>query len=108
MRLWITNTVGTKIFAPQPFPLGSAAEPLGSGRRVRVAIKIENKLAPGRYTVHALLASGRGDDAAYSETVNHPFEVASNGKRDGGIVSLRYAIRTKAEQESKKKKLVSR
>jgi ABC-type polysaccharide/polyol phosphate transport system ATPase subunit len=96
LRLWLTTNTGATIFAPPPIPLEGDAERLGTGERVHVGVTIENKLAAGQYSAHALVTSGEGFGTGSSEMVSSQFSVPTNGNREAGFMSLNYDIRARA------------
>lgn len=96
LRLWLTASSGARVFAPPPVPLEGDAERLGTGEQVYVSVKIENRLAAGRYHAHALITSGEGYFRGASEIVSAGFDVAANGRQEAGLVSLKYEVGTRA------------
>jgi ABC-type polysaccharide/polyol phosphate transport system ATPase subunit len=96
LRLWLTSSSGTRVFAPPPIPLEGDADRLGKGEQVYVSVRIENRLAAGRYNAHALVTSGEGIFRGASEIVSTGFDVAANGRQDAGLVTLKYEVGTRA------------
>lgn len=96
LRLWITSSSGTTVFAPPPIPLEGDAERLGRGEQVFVSVGIENRLEAGKYNAHAFVTSGEGFLPRTSEVVSSTFDVPANGKPDAGLVSLQYEVDTEA------------
>jgi ABC-type polysaccharide/polyol phosphate transport system ATPase subunit len=104
VRLWITTSTGNTIFSPPPIRLGADAERLGAGEYLYVAVRIENRLATGRYNAHAMVLSGEGLATASSEIESSAFSVTANGRPSAGLVALNYEVRTepvgaRAEEE---------
>jgi ABC-type polysaccharide/polyol phosphate transport system ATPase subunit len=97
--LRIADPAGTSIFMPPPITLGADGDRLGSGQQIGVAGEIENKLAPGRYYVHAQLASGPRAPRVpeLSEPKSFAFDVPTDGLADRGLVLLDHELRTDVE-----------
>jgi ABC-type polysaccharide/polyol phosphate transport system ATPase subunit len=96
LRLWLTNRIGIKVFAPPPIPLEGEAELLDRGEQVAVSVQIENRLAPGPYNAYALVSSGEGIFTASSEIASSGFQITAVGRPEEGLVSLEYEIETEA------------
>jgi ABC-type polysaccharide/polyol phosphate transport system ATPase subunit len=102
LQLWITTGTGAMIFAPPPTLLEGDANRLGAGERVHIIARIENKLAPGRYSAHGLITTSDGSESGSTEMVSSAFSVPANGKPEAGFVSLDYHVRTHAVRPSTK------
>jgi ABC-type polysaccharide/polyol phosphate transport system ATPase subunit len=102
LHLKVIGQGGEEVFAPAPIELSGHASELAAGERVVVAAVIENRLAPGRYLVTSVIASGpHGPDGAITEAAVADFEVVSNGRGDTGLVSLDYDVHIARAPSSK-------
>jgi ABC-type polysaccharide/polyol phosphate transport system ATPase subunit len=93
LAIGINSETGLPIFSPPLLDLEPQAERLGQGDEVHVGIRIENKLAPGRYSITGVIATESDrDDAPVSDPRMIFFEVPPDGRKTGGAISLDYEV----------------
>jgi ABC-type polysaccharide/polyol phosphate transport system ATPase subunit len=93
LRLEIRDATGARIFAPPYIPIHRPDESLVPGSHLDLFMKIENRLAPGRYTVTCSLWDRSGaTDQVVSSAQAASFQVAQGSRWVGGLVDLRYEL----------------
>jgi ABC-type polysaccharide/polyol phosphate transport system ATPase subunit len=95
----VANAEGVSVTAIHS-PVGGAAEeerPVAKGERVKIEVKMENKLAPGHYFVHCgVNRSFEGLTALYVHNAIE-FVVYGTGHM-GGVIAIDHSIHSKVER----------
>ena len=94
-RLWLElrDAQGTRLFADSA-PLDESRRDLAPEQRLRVRASVENRLAPGSYTLSWAImhTAPTGDPVAVSAIDTRGFRVAGKRVPRGGPVSFKYEI----------------
>jgi ABC-type polysaccharide/polyol phosphate transport system ATPase subunit len=94
-RLWLElhDVHGTRLFADSA-SLDESKSDLAPGQRLRVSAAVENRLAPGSYTLSWAImhTAPTGDPVAVSAIDTRGFRVAGKRSPRSGPVSFRYEV----------------
>jgi ABC-2 type transport system ATP-binding protein len=102
LGLQVADQTSRPLFHPPLIELAPETGALQAGEAVRVAVKIENKLAPGRYGLAAVTYTGEATDGAgASQPAALQFEVPQDGRGLQGFVALDYDYRLRPAGEKR-------
>jgi hypothetical protein len=95
LRLEIRTERGAKVFAPSDTSAPVDVREFEPGQRMRAHATIENRLAPGRYTLSCavLHADGEQGAVAASPVQTLIFDVGGRARPGTGLVSLEHTVR---------------
>jgi hypothetical protein len=99
LRLEIRTERGAKVFAPSDTSVPVDVREFEPGQRMRAHATIENRLAPGRYTLSCavLHADGEQGPVPASPVQTLTFDVGGNAQRTRGLVSVDHTVRIELE-----------
>jgi ABC-type polysaccharide/polyol phosphate transport system ATPase subunit len=95
-RFEIRNRDRGRIFATRAHPLKDGDQALAAGERVHVEAAIENRMAPGSYTITAAVSRQDGARRARaSDARTAAFAVVGQDRLGGGILALDHEMRVR-------------
>lgn len=98
LRLELRRRGAAKIFAPPTLGLSQNGRGVRPGAKLQVETAIENRLAPGPYTILcSVTANPEGTERAVSPALTIDFAVARGTEETLGMVDLKHSVRVSRE-----------